>query len=145
MDSNSAMNPIPNPTASAKRAYFREVGLSGIGYALAAIISLGYAHQFAAPWRFAIAALPIFPVVFFFAATVRYVLTTDELQRRIIVDSAAVAGVATALISFSTIFLGSAGVPNCPAWWSFLVFTTSYVIAIFSVRRHYHRGASAGS
>jgi len=144
------MNPESNPTANAKRTYLKQAGLCVIGYFLAALVIpplflFGHNHHFGSPWRIAVDALPIIPTIFFFVVLVRFVLATDELQRQIIVHSFALAGGFTAFLSISSVFLTGADVPNFPAWWSYLAFWISYVIAIFFVRRHYRCGPDSCS
>ncbi|HXB01736.1 MAG TPA: hypothetical protein VNV15_02830 [Opitutaceae bacterium] len=77
------------------------------------------------------------PFVFFFVAAVRYTLRTDELNRKIIVESSAIAGGATALIALMYSFLERAGYPKPHAQWAYFTFMISFAIAALFFRRRY--------
>ncbi len=133
------METPPNPTASARRTYFWQFSLSMIAYVIAIIVSRNYleAHHPANPARTLVAASPIIPVIFLFLAIVRYVLATDELMRRMIVNSLALAGGATVLLAVTYGLIEGEGFPFISAWWTYGVFMTSWIIAGYFVRRHY--------
>jgi O-antigen/teichoic acid export membrane protein len=134
------MNPPPNnPSVKALHAYFWWLGLSMIAYVITIIFSRNYlyAHHLANPWRIVVALLPLIPVIGIFAAMVRYTLATDELQRQIIVNSSALAGGVTALLAVTYGLIEGDGIPHLSAWWAYIVFMISYMIAASFVRRHY--------
>jgi hypothetical protein len=58
-------------------------------------------------------------------------------MRRMIVNSIALAGGATALLAVTYGLIEGEGFPFISAWWTYSVFMTSWVIAGFFVRRHY--------
>jgi len=88
-------------------------------------------------WQIALALLPVIPVFFVFAAIVRVVLGTDELYRRICVDSLALAGGATALIAVTYGLIESDYFPHLSAWWTYMTFMVAWIIASLFVRRRY--------
>jgi hypothetical protein len=132
-------NPPPNPTAQAKRAYFWEFSISLVAYVLAIILTRDYlnTHQLDDTWRTLVAVLPILPIIGVFAAIVRLILATDELMRRMIVNSLALAGGVTALLAVTYGLIEGEGFPFISAWWTYVTFMTSWIIAGFFVRRHY--------
>ena len=89
------------------------------------------------PWQTAVALLPMIPAVFIFISIVLYLMATDELVRRITVDSLAFAGGATALIAITYGLLEGCGLPRPSAWWTYAVFMVSWVVAGGFVRRCY--------
>jgi hypothetical protein len=133
------MSPNLNPTSQAKRTYFWEFSLSLAAYTVVIILSRSYlnTHHLDNPWRTLIAVSPVIPVCFLFAAIVRYILATDELLRRMIVSSLALAGGATALLAVTYGLIEGEGFPFISAWWSYSTFMTSWIIAGFFVRCHY--------
>ena len=89
------------------------------------------------PLQLAVALIPVLPVIGVFIAVLRLLLATDELQRRIYIESLAIAGGITALLAVSYGLIESPGVPNLSAWWTWTVFMLSFGISTFFVRRHY--------
>jgi hypothetical protein len=88
-------------------------------------------------WQIVVALLPFIPVVFLFAAVVRLLRGTDELYRRIIVESLAIAGGATALLAVTYGLIESDHFPHLSAWWTYSTFMVAWLIAQFFVRRQY--------
>jgi hypothetical protein len=88
-------------------------------------------------WQLAIALSPLVPVVFVFIATVRCVLGMDEMMRRICVNSLAIAGGATALLSVTYGLIEGDSLPKLSAWWTYTTFMVAWLIASFFVRRRY--------
>jgi hypothetical protein len=129
----------PNPSTKALRSYYWWLSLSLIAYAIAIIFSRNFLHIHPGngPVFFAIALLPLLPSIFGFVAIVRLVLATDELQRRIIVNSLALAGGATALLAVTYGLIEGDDIPNPSAWCTYVVFMVSWLIAGIFVRRHY--------
>ena len=93
------MEPHPNPTTRATRRYYWEFGLSMVGYVIVILLSRWIWHDVNGRWQTVVALLPMIPAVFVFVSIVRYLLATDELVRRVAVDSLALAGGATALVA----------------------------------------------
>jgi hypothetical protein len=88
-------------------------------------------------WKITVSLLPAIPMFLVFAAVVRLVLNTDELQRRIYVDSVALAGGATALLAVTYGLLEGDYIPRPSAWWTYTAFMVSWLVAVFFVRRRY--------
>ena len=102
-----------------------------------AILLRGHEHDTLTPWQLAVALIPVLPVIGLFIAIVRLLLATDELMRRIYIDSLAIAGGITALLAVSYGLIESPGIPNLSAWWTWTVFMISFGIATGFVRRRY--------
>jgi len=108
-----------------------------LAYVIVILLSRGMWHTANAPWNTVVALLPMIPAVFVFVSIVRYLLATDELVRRIAVDSLALAGGATALIAVTYGLLEGAGLPRPSAWWTYAAFMASWIVSGYFVRRRY--------
>jgi hypothetical protein len=97
----------------------------------------GPMRQASQPAQLAVALLPIIPTAFLFAAIVRLVRGTDELFRRITIESLALAGGATALLAVTYGLIEGDRVPRLSAWWTYCVFMSAWIVASFFVRRRY--------
>jgi hypothetical protein len=126
-----------NPTINATRRYYWQFGLSMVAYVIVIFLSRWMWHTANGPWQAVIALLPMIPAVFIFISIVRYLLATDELIRRIAVDSLALAGGATALIAVTYGLLEGEGLPRSSAWWTYVVFMASWFVSGYFVRRRY--------
>jgi hypothetical protein len=131
------MESRPNPTTNAIRRYYWQFGLSMFAYVIVIFLSRGLWDVANAPWKTVIALLPMIPAVFVFVSIVRYLLATDELVRRIAVDSLALAGGATALMAVTYGLLEGDGLPRPSAWWTYAAFMASWIVAGYFVRRRY--------
>ena len=131
------MNPPSNPTTRATRSYLWQFGLSMVAYMIVVFLSRLLWHTADGPWPTIIALAPVIPAIFVFVSIVRYFLDTDELRRRIAVDSLALAGGATALIAVTYGLLEGGGLPRPSAWWTFAVFMGSWIVSGCFVRRRY--------
>lgn len=96
----------------ATRAYLKEFGGAMIAYTilLPLSITLIEAHP-TAPWRGAVALLPVIPVALAFGALLRFVARLDELQRRIQFEALVVAVGGTIILTFGYGTLQNAGFP----------------------------------
>jgi hypothetical protein len=126
-----------NPTLKAMHRYYWHFGVSMSAYVIAIFFSRWLWHSANGPWRTVLAVLPIIPVICVFASVVRFLLATDELQRRIVVNSLALAGGATALLAVTYGLLEADGLPRLSAWWTYAVFMSSWIVAGYFVCRRY--------
>jgi hypothetical protein len=134
-------NGSSNPNTRAMRRYFFELGFSIIAYTAVLYASrwllVGTLRHATNGWQLAVALTPMIPVIFVFIAIVRCVLGVDELQRRIYVDSLAVAGGATALLLVAYGLIEGDHLPKLSVFWPFAVFMMIWLVASFVVRRRY--------
>ncbi len=128
-----------NPTTQARRRWRIEAIISMLAIvALATTLSLT-GHNLSKRWITTIVVLMPIPVVFVFIAFVRWTLRTDELNRKVTVESLAIAGGATALIAFIYATLGfiSIGLPRPHAIWTYNTFVFGFIIVRVLFRRRY--------
>jgi hypothetical protein len=130
------MKPV-NPANQAGRRYAVEFGVSIVAYVIVIFLSRLLWHAASGGWQVAIALVPLVPIAFVVAAMARYLGGTDELQRRKIVDSLALAGVATALLALSYGLMEGEGLPRPSAWWTYATFMVSWIGAAFFVSRRF--------
>jgi len=132
---------IVNPATRACRRYNVEFGVAMATYLLAVYVSrkllYGPMQHTNEGWQLTIALLPLIPVILMFAAIIRLVRGTDELLRRIIVDSLAIAGGMTALLAVTYGLIEGDRRPHLSAWWTYSTFMIAWLIATFFVRRRY--------
>jgi hypothetical protein len=129
----------PNPTTTALRRYNVAFVITMAGYLALLfggiyLVKAGYA---VGPWRYLAILVPVVPVVLLFVAMLRLYGAIDELQRRITLESLAVAGGITALLAVTYGFLESAGLPHPSAWWTWCIIMFSWGIARPIVARQY--------
>jgi hypothetical protein len=132
------MEKTTNPATQASRRYLLEFALSMTAYVVVLCASIFLFYHVTGAWRILVALLPVIPVGLLFAAFVRFLLRTDELQRQIMVISLALAGGATALLSVTYGFLESFRfLPPPSAWLTWSTFMLGWAIASFIVRRRF--------
>ncbi|HVC37814.1 MAG TPA: hypothetical protein VNF46_05370 [Gammaproteobacteria bacterium] len=72
--------------------------------------------------RIVLALLPTLPVTWVMWSLFMFLTRADELQRRVHLESLALAAGVTAFLSLTYGFLEDfAGLPHIPAWWTFVV------------------------
>jgi hypothetical protein len=130
-----------NPVRRAVRRYFVEFGISMAAYMATIFFSrwllrgpMRHADELS---QIAVALLPVIPFALVFAAIVRIVLRTDELNRRIYIESLALAGGATALLAVTYGLIEGDRFPHPSAWWTYVTFMIVWLVASFFVRRRY--------
>ena len=126
-----------NPTTQAQRRYYLEFGLAIAAYLIVLIGTRIMFRSLTGPWETVVALAPIVPVAFVFIAVVRWLAGTDEFNRRIIVDSLAIAGGITALLAATYGFVESDPLPRPSAWWTWTAFMVSWLISSLILRRRY--------
>jgi len=130
------MKPV-NPAYQAGRRYTVEFGLSIVAYVIVIFLSRLLWHTASGGWQIAIALVPLIPVAFVVVAVARFLGGTDELVRRKIVESLALAGVATALLALTYGLMEGDGIPKLSAWWTYATFMVSWIVATVFVRRRF--------
>jgi hypothetical protein len=130
-----------NPVRRAYRRYFVELGLAMVLYVGVLFgrnwLLYGTMANAEKSEQIAVAVTPLVPVIWVFFAIVRLVRNTDELQRRMYVNSLAIAGGATALLAATYGFMEGEYFPLLSAWWTYAVFMSAWLIAGFFVKRSY--------
>lgn len=125
------------PTA-ANRRYITEILISMAFYTVLVVVSVRWLHHNpAAPWKYGIAVLPIFPALFVPIAVVRFFREIDELQRRIQLEALAVAFTATAVITLTYGFLQNAGLPDLNWVWVWPIMGIFWAIGLAVARWRY--------
>jgi hypothetical protein len=130
------MKPV-NPAYQAGRRYLVEFSLSIVAYVIVILLSRLLWHTASGGWQTAIALMPVIPMAFVVVAVARFLCGTDELERRKVVESLAVAGVTTALIALTYGLVEGEGLPRPSAWWTFVTFMVAWIASAFFVRRRF--------
>jgi hypothetical protein len=127
-----------NPTTQAQRRLRVEAIISLIALMAVATTQSLAEHGASERWRITINLAGMLFLVFFFAAFVRWTLRTDELTRKMTVESLAIAGGITALVAIMYgALLEPIGFPRPHAMWTSNMFIFSQAIVSVFVRRHY--------
>lgn len=96
-----------------QRRYLREILPATATYVAVLLLSLHLLRDAGSAWpaaaRAALALAPMLPVAFMARAIVRAIRDSDEFQRKLSLEAAAVAGLAVGLGYFSLALLGKAG------------------------------------
>lgn len=126
-----------NPTTAARRRYIFEFAIATVAYVVVLLGSRMLWRDATGAFEIVVALLPMVPLVFVFAAVVRYILNADELQRQMLVESLAIAGGVTMLITLTYGFLEGDPLPRPSAWWVYVVFMAAFAVSALIVRRRY--------
>lgn len=129
-------------TPSLRRRYLREFIPAMAGYVVGLVLSLWLLKRVDAPMlRAFIALLPVFPIVLVMRAMVRYIRDTDELQRRIELESVSLAATLVSTLYMAGGFLQLAKVVDIPSGvamlWVFPLVCFSYGLVKTVVARRY--------
>jgi hypothetical protein len=139
-----------NPVRRAYRRYFWEFGSAMILYVAMMWVrnwllfgarpgASGPMEHAPQGWQIVVAAMPVIPVALVLVAIVRLVRNIDEMQRRVYVESAAIAGAATALLAATYGLIEGDFFPKLSAWWTYSVFMFGWLIASGFLCRSYYR------
>jgi len=127
-----------NPTALANRRYVLQLVVCMLAYVAVLVPAMWLLnHGIEGALKVAVAIAPVVPVAFVFLAVLRYFAATDEFQRRLMVESLAIAGGITALLAVTYGFLENAGLPYLSTWWTYTAFMAAWLIARLFVSRTY--------
>lgn len=128
---------MSNPTTAAQRRYYRDFTIAIVAY-MAVLIGTRLAFRdVRGPAEFVVALAPAIPLAFVFVACVRWLRGTDEFNRKIIVESLAIAGGATAMLAATYGFLEGNLLPRPSAWCTWTVFMSIWLIASWVLRLRY--------
>lgn len=129
----------PLSPAQVERRHKMELTASLVLYAVVLVGSIELLKLDPPPaLRIALALAPVVPIVLVMWSSFRHITRVDELQRRILTESLAIAAGGTAFIGLTYFFLeGDAGFPRLPAWWAWVSVGAIWAIASFILRRRY--------
>jgi hypothetical protein len=132
------MKTSPNPVAVANRRYAVRLAVSLLAYAVILLVSVIAIHRGLPPaLKVFFALVPLVPIGFVFAAIVRYMGSVDELQRRIHIESLALAAGITALLAVTYGFLETVGLPHISAWYAYATVMVAWLVSQPFVARRY--------
>lgn len=116
------MNTKLNPDQAKKRHQYQVLAAMSV-YTLALLVCMHFLRQNPSPaLRVLLALLPTLPVIWVMWSVIRFLGQTDELQRRVHLESLAAAAGVTAFLSLTYGFLEDfAGFPHVAAWWTFVL------------------------
>jgi hypothetical protein len=124
--------------AAAARRYIIGVLSAMTLYAVVLVISLRWLHHNPeAPWKYAIAVLPVLPILWVPVAAVRFFRTMDELQKQIHLEGLAFGFTCAAVLTITYGFLQNAGLPEVSWVWVWPVMAVCWVVGLVAARWRY--------
>ena len=124
-------------TAPAKSYSIRVLGAMAV-YGVAVFVSVRWLqHNPPAPWKYAIAILPVLPAMFVPLLAVRFFRQMDEMQRRIQLEGLAFGFICAAVLTLTYGFLQNAGMPDVNWVWVWPVMGVCWMIGLATARRRY--------
>jgi hypothetical protein len=103
--------------------------LGFIGYVLG-LTALNLFDDQHSEYRYLLILLPMVPMLYTISISVRVVAEFDEMQRRIVTEAMAFAGLATALTCFGYLFIRDMGAPEFKSWWAFALTDVYYLLGL---------------
>src|SRR5215472_8205055 len=88
-----------NPTVRANRRYLVEFTAAIVLYIVVLVGTRIAFRSYHGPFELVIALAPVIPIILVFIAGIRLYQGTDEFNKRLMVESLAIAGVITALVA----------------------------------------------
>jgi len=120
------------------RSYAREFTLAMVAYVATLFLSIWLINAApAAPWRFAIALLPMLPAFGVLVAVLRQLRRMDELQRQIQFEALAFAFAGTALLTFGYGFVENVGLPHLSWFFVWPIMAILWIIGSVLATRRY--------
>jgi hypothetical protein len=126
----------PSERASSRR-YFVEIGIAALAYVGLTFASVSSVDHVGGAGKVVVALLPMLGIAAMSVAMVRFATRMDELQRQTFIASAAIAGLACAIVTMALGFLENAGVPRLSMTWVWPITAIAFVFAFPFVRRRY--------
>lgn len=103
----------------------------------AGIWAFNYAQSTSSSPQLALVLLPGVPIVYIASVVMRRLLQLDELQRKIITEAMAFAGVVTGLFCFNYLFLRDLGAREFKSEWAFYLLLLFYAIGMVWSKKRY--------
>jgi hypothetical protein len=123
---------------SANARYTASMLISLAFYAAALVVSLTLLKRgVAAPWKYWVAVMPIFPALGIPWAVIQVCRSMDELQLRIQLEGLAIAFALAAVTTFTYGFLQNAGLPQVSWVWVWPVMGVCWIVGQAFARRRY--------
>jgi hypothetical protein len=123
---------------AAARRYLAEFGGAMTVYALVLLATAWVLNRFPdGAWRYAVAVLPVTPVILVLWAVRRSIARMDELQRRIQLEGVVLACVGTGVLTFTYGFLEGVGLPHLNWTWVLPLMFALWGIGVAVARRRY--------
>lgn len=119
-----------------KTKYLLLMLLGFIGYALG-LTALNLFDDQHSEYRYFLILLPMVPMLYSITVSLRVVAELDEMQRRIVTESMAFAGLATALTCFGYLFIRDMGAPEFKSWWAFALTDVYYLLGLVWLKWRY--------
>jgi hypothetical protein len=115
---------------SASRLYLKEFSFAMVAYVIVLFVSNSLINisPNAAWWRIPLALAPVIPAIFAMIAYMRFMVRTDELQRRIQFEALAFGFGGAGILTFSYGFLENIGFPHI-SW----LFVFPLMIALWGI------------
>jgi hypothetical protein len=128
--------PEPNSLKRSLRRYLVELSIAMVLFVVAIFIRgwllRGPMLHSELNWTLLIVALlPDIPVALMMVAVVRCLRSVDEMMRRIQTESLAIAGGVTAIMAVTYGLLEGPHFPVLSAWWTYIVFMATWLVATF--------------
>lgn len=127
-----------SPDAASKRYQWQVVIAMLIYMAVVFICVKLLKHTPPGPLRITLALLPALPVAWVMWSVIWYLKVADELQRRVHLESMAIAAGVTAFVSLTYGLLEDlAGFPMASAWWGFVILDLVWGVTVCILFRRY--------
>ena len=112
-----------------KRRYTIEMIIGFVAYGLALVV-LNAVYEESLDYKYALALLPLIPLVYTVTVIIRVTAELDEMYMRIVTEAMAFSGLATGFTCFSYLFLRDMGAPEFKAEWAFYVMWIYYALGL---------------
>ena len=127
-----------NPVHRAHRRYVITLIVAMVLYIALLFTSITLLHGgLTGILRLLVALLPVPPIIVVFIAVLQLLQGVDEFERRILIESLALAAGITAILSVTYGFLENAGFPTLSAWWTWTAVMGSWFISSLILRSRY--------
>ena len=128
-----------NPTTLAHRRYVRSFAAAMVAYVVVLLVTVYLVKHLniQGTMRYVLLLVPLIPVGLMVPVLLRYFRETDEFERRVLIESLAIAGGVTAAFAVTCGFLEIAGMPTLSAWWYWMVLMFSWGLTRCLMWRQY--------
>ena len=107
-----------------------------IGYSLG-LWALNLFYDKNSEYRYLLVLLPMLPAFYIIPVSMRAISEADEMQRRIILEAWAFAGLATGFTCFGYSFMRDMGAPEFKAWVAFDLLAAYYFLGLALAKWRY--------